>query len=90
MIGRRIKQAREEKGIPRTLFAHLVGVTESNVTNWEAGRYDPKIRHLRKISRLTGKTLEWFLQDEAEEESPPPSSPQSLEYWENWKLAANA
>ena len=41
-IGKRIKQAREQRGISRSDLAALVGVTPNAITNYETGVSFPK------------------------------------------------
>lgn len=63
-LGRRIKQAREAKGLSQAkLGAHAfpLPVTAQSVLKWEKGLSAPNARTLDAIAQLTGKPVKWFL-----------------------------
>lgn len=63
-LGKRIKQAREAKGISQAkLGAAAVPnpVTPQSVLKWEQGRSAPNTRTLDAIAQLTGVSLKWLL-----------------------------
>lgn len=63
-LGKRIKQAREAKGISQAkLGAAAVPnpITAQSVLKWEQGRSAPNSRTLDAIAQLTGVPLKWLL-----------------------------
>lgn len=61
----RIKQARSDAGLTQEEMATALGMTASSVQKWESGGVFPRFKVLKKISELTGKTLDFFV-DSAE------------------------
>jgi len=47
-----IKKARQAKGMTQAELADRVGVTQTNVSGWETGKWDPSETSLRKLSRV--------------------------------------
>ncbi|WP_374537207.1 helix-turn-helix domain-containing protein [Chitinimonas taiwanensis] len=60
MIGTRIRQARKEAGLSQTSLADLVGVRQSAVSEWEAGRSDPTTDSLSATAIALGVAFEWL------------------------------
>jgi DNA-binding transcriptional regulator YiaG len=60
-IGRAIAAARRDAGYPQTRFARLVGVTQTQLSNWETGKHRPSDEYLDRMAALTGRTAGWFL-----------------------------
>ncbi|CAI9400724.1 hypothetical protein ANOBCDAF_00547 [Pleomorphomonas sp. T1.2MG-36] len=58
-IGTRIREARGET--TQEVFAAMIGVTRSALTNYEAGRRLPNDIVLRKISEVSGKSAPYIL-----------------------------
>jgi transcriptional regulator with XRE-family HTH domain len=56
-LARRVTKARESLGLSKAQFANKVGVTASAVSQWESGGPGPKLKHLRKIARVTKTPL---------------------------------
>lgn len=68
MIRTKLKTIRESKGINQKELAKILGVTESAVSHWEAGRYAPTTDKLLKIARFYGVTVDELIGDEYEQE----------------------
>lgn len=49
-----LKRARKKHGFSQEEIAEAVGVTQSAVHQWEAGKSSPTIGNLRKIAKLFG------------------------------------
>lgn len=62
-IGRRIKQAREQKGWTQVVFAYQAHVSPSTVTRWESGKLPP-VRELIRIAGLLAVDPDYFVIDE--------------------------
>jgi transcriptional regulator with XRE-family HTH domain len=64
-IGRRIRQARNAKGLTQKALGKLAGVSESAVSQWESGKIE-KIQGptLRKLARALGVSIDWILDGE--------------------------
>jgi transcriptional regulator with XRE-family HTH domain len=50
-VGRRIREVREERGMPRTVLARRVGVAQNTIYRFEAGLRTPSIPMLERIAR---------------------------------------
>jgi transcriptional regulator with XRE-family HTH domain len=50
-IGQRIRDAREELGMPQTVLARRVGVVRQTVARYESGEHEPSFAMLEKIAR---------------------------------------
>jgi transcriptional regulator with XRE-family HTH domain len=50
-VGRRIREVREELGMPRTVLARRVGVADNTIWRIEAGKRAPSMGMLEKIAR---------------------------------------
>lgn len=61
-IGLRLKQLRGEQS--QSDFAQLIGVSFRTYQRYEAGETAPKRDVIEKISRLTGKSVDWIMTGE--------------------------
>ncbi len=50
-----------EKGYTQTAFAALIGVKQSQVSEWLSGKAKPGYDMLRQITERTGVSAEYFL-----------------------------
>jgi transcriptional regulator with XRE-family HTH domain len=65
-IGKRIVLLREALGYGQGAFAQLTGLTQSGLSNYEAGTRRPEIDKAIQIVQKTGVTLDWiYLGDRA-------------------------
>jgi Zn-dependent peptidase ImmA (M78 family)/DNA-binding XRE family transcriptional regulator len=64
-LGRRIRQAREEASLAQDVVAQHLGLTRSAVSLIESGKRKVDSLELRSFSRLMGKSVAFFLDDEA-------------------------
>jgi len=53
-MGKRIRRAREAKGMTQRALAEQADITRKYVVDLEAGRYDPTIGVLRKLAKALG------------------------------------
>ena len=56
-MGRRIKRARETKGMTQAALAARAAITRKYVIDLEAGRYDPTVGVLRRLAKALGVPL---------------------------------
>jgi Zn-dependent peptidase ImmA (M78 family)/transcriptional regulator with XRE-family HTH domain len=63
-LGRRIRQAREEASLAQDVVAQHLGLTRSAVSLIESGKRKVDSLELRSFSRLMGKSVAFFLDDE--------------------------
>ena len=56
-----IRAARVLKGMTQEEFAKELGVSLSAVQKWETGRADVRFSHMKKVSELTGFSLDDFI-----------------------------
>ena len=59
-IGDRIKDLRLKKRITQKELAVKVGVTSTAVSQWERGENEPKNKHLLKLSKELGTSVDWL------------------------------
>jgi transcriptional regulator with XRE-family HTH domain len=50
-VGQRIREVREELGMPQTVLARRVGVVRQTVARYESGDHEPSFEMLEKIAR---------------------------------------
>lgn len=65
-IGKRISQARREAGMTQEELAEMSTFSKRSLQDYEAGVTIP-YRHMREISGLLDRPVEWFLHGEKEE-----------------------
>jgi len=58
--GNRIQMAREARGITQAAFATMIGVAQSQLSQWEAGSIVPGQKALEKIINASGTPPEFF------------------------------
>ena len=61
LLGRRVKFLRMDKGISQTKMAELIGLSQTNLSNMEAGRTAITTQNLFKMSEILGcKMADFF------------------------------
>jgi len=60
-IGRRIRQAREEKGWSQRELANRFGVSSATATRWEGGSQAIDYPGLERLAKLLEKPVQFFL-----------------------------
>jgi len=71
-LPRRLRLAREARGLNASELAEAIGVSRQNVSGWEAGEYAPKPEALRSISMKLGFPERFFFRPcPTAEEGPP-------------------
>lgn len=68
-IGKRIKEARKQKGLTQTELANLIGVTPSAITNYENETSHPKEPVLYKLFEALECDANFLFQDEIKKAS---------------------
>lgn len=63
-IGKRIKQARQAKGLSQMELAESVGISVSFLSNIEVGRQSMNIRTLIAISEILDVSTDWILRND--------------------------
>ena len=66
-IGARIAEAREQAGLRQEDLADILNVSTRTVQNYEAGATKP-YKHLVAIAGATGRTAEWLLHGDPEQD----------------------
>ena len=61
MYGMTIRAARVLKGMTQEELAKEIGVSLSSVQKWETGKSDIRFSHMKKISELTGISMDDFI-----------------------------
>lgn len=62
-IGARLASARHESGLTQEQLAEMASFSKRSLQDYEAGETIP-YRHMREISGLLGRDVEWFLHGE--------------------------
>lgn len=66
VVAERIKQARTEHlGLTQRELGDALGIDQVNVSRWERGIAEPRIKHLRELAVLAELPLSWFFEEVA-------------------------
>lgn len=60
ILGKRIKLARIEAELTQLELAKQIYVTQTVVSDWENGIYEPRALMLSQIAKVTGKHFDYF------------------------------
>ena len=60
MLGKRLKQVREENGFSQNEIAERLGKNQNTISSWETGRTQPKLKELHSLCNLYGCTYEYL------------------------------
>jgi transcriptional regulator with XRE-family HTH domain len=60
-LGDRIRDLRQEQGIPLRKLAGILGIDESRLRKWEAGEHQPPLASLVQLSELLGDSVDNLL-----------------------------
>jgi transcriptional regulator with XRE-family HTH domain len=63
LLGKRIREARQEKHLSQQQLASAVGVSDKTISAYEVGRVDPPLDTLEKLSTATSRPIGYFLGD---------------------------
>lgn len=55
-----LKAVRVNASLSQAELAEILGVSKNTVANWEAGKTEPNIKQLRKLSELSGIPLDFI------------------------------
>ena len=64
-IGKKIQQAREEKGITQQELANMLGITQAALSNYELGKRRVYFHQIELIAKFLDKPISYFLEDES-------------------------
>lgn len=62
--GKKIREARIQKGITQKKLANLCGMYDSQIRKYESGKVEPKIETLQKIADALEVSLSFFLDED--------------------------
>ncbi len=62
VLGKRIREARDEKGITQKDLAEFLGYSPMGISHFENGIRNLKISDVQKLSQFFNKDLSYFLQ----------------------------
>jgi transcriptional regulator with XRE-family HTH domain len=68
-MGLRIKNARDSAGLSQAKLAVAIKTSRRNILRWEGGYNMPRGEHIAAIAEATGKSTDYFLGDDEEEEA---------------------
>ncbi len=68
LLARRVKKLRIDNGVSQTKMAEEIGVSQTNLSNMEAGRTAITIQNLFKIQKVLGCKMKDFFVDFDDEE----------------------
>jgi transcriptional regulator with XRE-family HTH domain len=60
-IGKKIQQAREERGLTQVELAQTLGITQAALSNYELGKRRLYLHQIEEIARFLSKDLEYFI-----------------------------
>lgn len=61
-IGKKIQQAREERGLTQKELARRLGCTQAALSNYELGKRKLGLDLLNEIAEMLSKPLDYFMQ----------------------------
>ncbi len=64
MIGERIKELREEKGISQSALAKETGISQSKIARYELNKTEPKASEIKKFADFFDVTADWLIERE--------------------------
>lgn len=59
-LGRRIKRARDARGLTQMELAVQMGVTVGTISRWETGANPPDMKRLLQIAETLGESVDYF------------------------------
>ena len=70
----RIKEIRNLKCIRQVDLARILGISQSTLSTWESGRYEPDIEAINHLADFFGVTVDYLLgrEEQVKKESPAP------------------
>jgi transcriptional regulator with XRE-family HTH domain len=60
-FGKRLKIARNEKGLSQKGLGLALGLSDKTISSYESGRSYPNLEMLEKFAEILGKPLQFFL-----------------------------
>lgn len=63
MIGNRIRDAREQKGLTQMKLAELVGMSTIAISNIEIGKSSPNLKNITIIAEILGVSIDKLVAD---------------------------
>ena len=66
-LGKRLRKAREERGLSGSELAARIGLERSAIPQYEAGRSLPSVTVLKKMARALGVSLDWLCFEEPDD-----------------------
>lgn len=65
-FGKRLRAAREARGITQEALVFEVGVTSATVSKWETGRSEPTLEQIALLTGLLGRSADYFVLPDAD------------------------
>lgn len=83
----RLKELRENMGLSQYTFAEQIGIAQSTVGGWEAGKREPNFSTILKIADFFGVTVDYLLgRDKANKKEAPRKAEPGLEIFTTEEL----
>ena len=67
MLGRKLRNLRQQKGITQREIAAILNIDRSTYTYYEGGRTLPDIQTVARLAKMYGVTVDYLLSDSDEE-----------------------
>ena len=90
-LSEKLQNLRRAAGFSQEALAEQLGVTRQAVSKWETGEGKPDIDNLLPLAKLLHTTVDYLLDDSAQEpqyQAPPQSQSVGRELWEQTKIFA--
>jgi transcriptional regulator with XRE-family HTH domain len=68
IVGRNIVIARKLAGMSQAQLGRLVGAPANYLSEWEAGKHEPRAARLEKLAEVLEQPLWWFYMDHTEDD----------------------
>jgi len=89
ILGKRLKQARKNKGLTQDYVAKILGTTYQTISNYERGIRDPDTDSLTRLANLYEISIDWLL-GLTDDPTPPQPKKQEKPNFEEYVLSAPA
>lgn len=66
LVGKKLKQARLDKGLSQKELAELMGITRIVVSSYERGRLRITVQFLLKVCKILDKPIYYFVEEDEE------------------------
>ena len=75
----RIKQLRSKNGVRQVELANILGISQSTLSTWENGRYEPDIEAINRLADYFNVSVDYLLGRDVQPQKNSPAPPEESE-----------